>query len=400
VPEVPAVVAQFGDDVEYIQREERELEEWAVFGELSYQFTDQFQVTFGARYFDVEDDFTTAIGFPLLNQILGIDPDDPGEQIWLNSTRAKESFDDLIFKVNTSYDVNDETMVYFTFSEGYRQGGSNAIADCDALPVLTTNVVCGSAEQLGYEPDETDNYEIGVRNQFLDGRMTLNTAVYYVSWDKVQVGDVSASGGFPILVNGDDAESRGLELEFSWQIDDNWAVRGSYAYTDAELGNDDDLLAEGTAQKGDRLPGTPKHQGTAFVNFSQDFSRDLTLDVSYGLTAQSNVLTKLGRGGNCCRPFDGETDFVNPGPGESLSGFDVHYATVSLSGERWVARLYANNLWNEEQVTGVRADRSLIGRADGGFDPTVQYAYRRYFNYVLTPREIGLDLRYRFGDVD
>ena len=396
VPEIPQVVSQFGDDVEYIQLTNRELNEWALFGELSYQFTDQFQMTVGARYFDVEDEFDQAIGFPLLNQIFGIDPDDPDEQVWLNATGSNESFDDIILKLNTSYDVNEDTMVYFTFSEGYRNGGSNSIADCDDLPVLTSNVVCGNANQLAYEPDETDNYEIGVRNQFLDGQMTLNAALFYISWDKVQVGDVSESGGFPIIVNGDDAESRGLELEFAWQIDDNWGLRGSYSFTNAELGNDTDLLAEGTAEKGDRLPGTPRHQGTLFVNYNKALNADLELTVDYGLTAQSNVLTKLGRGGNCCRPFDGVTSFVNPGPGESLSGFDVHYATIALSGERWDARLYANNLWNKEQVTGVRADRSLVTRAGGVSD----YAIRRYFNYVLTPREIGLDFRYRFNDLD
>jgi hypothetical protein len=114
------------------------------------------------------------------------------------------------------------------------------------------------------------------------------------------------------------------------------------------------------------------------------------------MTAQSDVFTKLGDGGGCCRPDDGVTDFANPGPGEKLSGFDVHYAAVTLAGNQWSASLYADNLWNEKAVTGVRADRSLIGRADGGFDPGVEYAYRRYFNYVLTPRVIGLDLNYSF----
>ena len=77
---------------------------------------------------------------------------------------------------------------------------------------------------------------------------------------------------------------------------------------------------------------------------------------------------------------------------------ETHYASVPVSGRQWDARLYVDNLWNEEQVTGVRTDRSLLAVADGGFDPTVEYAYRRYFNYVLAPRTVGLDMRYRFGD--
>lgn len=395
VAEIPSIVSRFGNDVEYVQLEDRSLKEWAVFGELSYRFTDEWQVTVGGRYFDVEDDFTETIGFPLLNQILGIDPTDPTEQIAFNPTQSDESFDDFIVKLNTSYDLSDDVMVYGTFSQGYRNGGSNAIVDCSTLPG-NPNVVCGTSDQLGYKPDETDNWEVGLRSQLLDRSMTFNAALYWINWDKVQVADVSASGGFPIIVNGDEAVSKGLELEIAWQIDDNWTVRGSYAYTNAELDEDAPLLVEGTAEKGDRLPGTPRHQGTLFASYSRPLTRALDVTVDYGLTAQSDVFTKLGRGGNCCRPFDGTTDFFNPGPGEELSGFDVHYASVKLSADRWEAKLYADNLWDKKQVTGVRADRSLITRAGGASD----YAFRRYFNYVLTPRTVGLDFRYKFSGLE
>lgn len=392
VSEIPFIVNQYGNDVEYIQDQERDLKEWAVFGELSYRFTDEWQVTLGGRYFDVEDKNQLAIGFPLLNQILGIDPNDPAEQIALNSTKADASYDDFIVKVNTSYDLSDDLMLYGTFSEGYRNGGSNAIVDCASLPA-NANVVCGTPDQLGYKPDETDNWEVGLRSQMLNQAMTFNAALFWINWDKVQVADVSASGGFPIFVNGEEAVSKGLELEIAWQIDENWSVRGSYSFTNAELDEDAPLLAEGTAEKGDRLPGTPRHQGTLFASYTRPLTGQFELTVDYGLTAQSDVFTKLGRGGNCCRPFDGATAFVNPGPGEELSGFDIHYASVTVSANRWDARLYAENLWDKEQVTGVRTDRSLVTRAGGLSD----YALRRYFNYVLTPRTVGLDFRYKFG---
>ena len=396
VDEIPSIVSQYGRNVEYIQDQQRDISEWAVFGELSYRFTDEWQVTVGGRYFDIEDDNQLAIGLPLLNQILGIDPTDPAEQIALNSTKSDASFDDFIIKLNTSYDINDDLMIYATFSEGYRNGGSNAIQDCADLPA-SANVVCGTSDQLGYRADETDNYEVGLRSQLLDNAMTFNAALFWINWDKIQVGDVSDSGGFPITVNGNEAVSKGLELEVAWQIDENWSVRGSYSFTDAELDADAPQLAEGTAEKGDRLPGTPRHQGSLWASYNQAISNSLDIQFDYGLTAQTDIFTKLGRGSRCCRPDDGVTDFVNPGPGEELSGFDIHYASVTLSGQRWDARLYANNLWDKEQVTGVRTDRSLLGVADGGFDPAVEYAYRRYFNYVLTPRTVGLDFRYKFG---
>lgn len=225
--------------------------------------------------------------------------------------------------------------------------------------------------------------------------MTFNAAVYYMNWDKVQVGDSTDpnNGAFPIFVNGEEAVSKGLELEISWQISENWFLRGTYDFTDSELDEDAAQLASGTAQQGDRLPGTPRHAGSLFTSYTRPLTNQLDLTVDYGLTAQSDVFTKLGRGSNCCRPFDGSTSFSLPGPGEELSGIDIHYASVTLSGERWDARLYADNLWNEEAITGVREDRSYVTRAGGASD----YAYRRYFNYVLTPRTVGLDFRYKFG---
>ncbi|MGI9330360.1 MAG: TonB-dependent receptor, partial [Gammaproteobacteria bacterium] len=370
-----------GTDIEYIQDEHQESEEWAIFGEIGYRISDAWQVTLGARYFEDEYELEQSVGTPLLNQILisdgDIDPNDPDQQIAYRPSKNDDDIDKLVFKINTSYDLTEDTMAYFTFSEGYRRGNTNGIQECDPPPTPDNNV-CGSAEQLAYKPDETDNYEIGLRNELVNGSLIFNAAIFYIDWENIQVGDVSEEGGFPITLNGDKAKSQGAELEFTYQITDQLQFRGSYAYTDAQLRGDSPQLQEGTAQDGDRLPGTPKHQGALFLSFNQQVTNGMDLTLDYGMTAQSDVFTKLGDGGSCCRPDDGATAFVNPGPGEKLSGFDVHYAAVTLAGNQWAASLYADNLWNEKAVTGVRADRSLLLTAGGASD----YALRRYFNYV------------------
>ncbi len=387
--EVPQVVQRFGNNVEYIQISDEELTEWALFGEIGFQITDQWQVTGGIRYFDVENTVSDGIGFPFFNQVLAIDPNDATQQVWLNETTATQDIDDTIFKFNTSYNFSDDVMAYFTFSQGYRNGGTNGIQDCASIPAPNPNVVCGNANQLAYGPDTTDNYEVGLRTTLADGAITANLAVFFVEWDDVQVADVSDGGTFPIIVNGDTAESEGLEALLKASLSENWYLTMAYTFTDTELSSPAPLLENGTASDGDRLPGTPEHAGSFRLDYTAPISAELDLTAGYGFNFQSDVYTKLGVGGECCRPDDGST---RPGPGEVLGGYAIHNVQVGVEADQWSARLFVNNLFDKEAVTGVRTDPSFIGRAGFGAD----YALRRYFNYILTPRSVGVDFTYKF----
>ncbi len=158
-------------------------------------------------------------------------------------------------------------------------------------------------------------------------------------------------------------------------------------------------LAGGAASDGDRLPGSPEHQASLLVNYMHSFSGGLDINVSYGMTTQSDVFTKLGNGSNCCR-IDGG---LNSGVGETLSGFTLHNASVTVSGSQWDLMLYVNNLTDKYAETGVRNDGSFRVSSietplmDDGATPTGQdpFTFRRFGNYMVTPRTIGLDFRYR-----
>jgi outer membrane receptor protein involved in Fe transport len=75
--------------------------------------------------------------------------------------------------------------------------------------------------------------------------------------------------------------------------------------------------------------------------------------------------------------------------GEVLPGFALHNASLGLTTDRWTARLYADNLFDKYAVTSVRRDPSYI-RQIGAFDS------RLYFQGILRPRTVGLELSYRF----
>ncbi len=386
----PGAFAADTNSVEYFQIILEDFQEWAVFGELGYDFTDRWQATVGARYFDVEDEFSQGFAFPICSQQGFCDPSPPpppGSPIppyVVPNTGPSRSFDDTVFKINTSFDFSDNILGYLTWSEGYRNGGSNGIQPCTGGP---GQAACGTATELGYDPDFVTNWEIGVKSSWLDNALVFNGSLFFIDWEDIQVAETSAQGAIPITINGNDAESKGVELSLDWQIGDNWMIRSGYSYTEAELSQDAPQLAGGTASAGDRLPGTPEHQGSLLINYLRTLGNGLDLSISYGLTTQSDVYTKLGNGSGCCRIDNGGFS----GEGQVLAGFTLHNASVAIARNQWELMLYADNLTNKYAETGVRNDPSfLVSSIEAN-----AFTYRRHSKYAVMPRSIGLDFRWR-----
>ena len=135
------------------------------------------------------------------------------------------------------------------------------------------------------------------------------------------------------------------------------------------------MLVDGVddGQDGDRLPGTPKHKGSLFVNYTRPFMDNLTLDLQYGMTTQSDVLTKVGERHN----------------GHSLGGFTLHNVAATVSDADWEVSIYADNLTDRFAITAVRQDVSFVRDVAG-------FRLRRYFENVIRPREFGATFRYHF----
>jgi outer membrane receptor protein involved in Fe transport len=185
----------------------------------------------------------------------------------------------------------------------------------------------------------------------------------------------TVNGQLPITVNAGEARTQGVELSLQSR-GERWSFMGSYAYNEAELTATSLGLIDGfvDGQAGDRLSGTPEHQGSFHAGYSRPLSNGWNLDVGYGLTFRSDVLTKVGSRNN----------------GETLGGYAVHSLSAGVAEGRWSARLFADNLTDKFAETGVRLDPTAI-RNVAGFD------VRRYYRYVLRPRVLGIEFRYRMG---
>lgn len=359
------------DALEYYYTQKSKITEIAMFGEVGYQLTDAWQVTVGARYFKYELDDTQGADFPLGNTVFGGAPQDLIDPAL---EKADVDDDDAIFKFNTSYQFNDEIMGYFTISEGYRLGGINPIPPCEDIEEGLQNV-CALPDETSYKPDTTVNYELGVHSQFGDN-ILLNGDIFYVDWKDIQIADITVNGAQPITSNAGKARSTGVELSGQWFITDALSLMGTYAYIDAQLTQDAPGAVGGAdAFNGDRLPGTPEHQGSLAMNYVMDLANGSQLEFDGSALGNSDVLTKVGERDN----------------GESLAGYVLYNAAVSWSRDAWRLSLYADNITDKYYETGVRLDSSFIGQVNG-------VDLRNYAHYVGRPRQVGLRFTYRFED--
>ncbi|WOI37132.1 TonB-dependent receptor [Alteromonas sp. CI.11.F.A3] len=381
------------DDLEYYSVDHSEVTEKALFGELTYELTDKWDITLGLRAYEYEVFSRSAVDLPLYYSVFeGRDSD----SIVLDY--GEESADDsgTLLKFNTSYQFTSDTMGYVTISEGFRIGGANSVAACpDNIDELNNQIICAEPEEQLYEADTTTNYEAGVKTSYFSNKLQVNTALFYVDWADPQVSGATVNGQQPITVNAEGAASKGVELSLRTLLSDNIRAYATYAYTKAELTADAPFLfgvidEQGTelqdyfdGKDGDRLPGSAEHQFSLGITYSQEIFDDKMLDVNYGITAQSDIYTTVGLRQD----------------GEALPGYAVSNLNARISDEDWSVTFYIDNLFDKYAFTSTRRNVGDIGL--GAFDSTLQPngtdIQRNYGHYLLTPRTVGLKFNYQFG---
>ncbi|PEQ14283.1 hypothetical protein B2G71_01370 [Novosphingobium sp. PC22D] len=367
----------YPENLEYFSVSRTKLEEMAAYGELSYQITPQWQITAGGRYYDYTYKTEQAVDLPLLEVAFG--DREPGV-IVLDFENTEQKDDGFLWKLNTSYEVTPDALVYATVSKGYRIGSSNGLALCEDTGEFQS--VCAQPDELEYTPDETTNYEIGFKTQWLNRRITFNGAVYWIEWSDPQLSSATVIGSQPITKNGNGARSRGVELSGDWRITPELTIRGNYAYVDAELTADSPSLiaySEGPGfpslfedgLKGDRLPGSAKHSGNVFVDYKREIGPDTTVGFSYKLHVQSNVLSRAGGR-----------------QGLTLPGYSTHGAALTFGYKGFATQLYVDNIFDKFAEAGVRSSPPF---AQAVFNENGDPVYVRSFGtFPIAPRVIGL----------
>jgi outer membrane receptor protein involved in Fe transport len=362
------------DELEYYSVDRTKITESALFGEIGYKVTDKLDITVGARLYQYDVKSESAVDFPLFNTLFGgAGPDD----ITLNFEENEADDSGSLLKFNAKYQFTDSVMGYATISEGFRIGGSNGLAPCpDPLPANQAG--CGQPDEMLYDADTTTNYELGFKSTWLRSRLHFNAAVFNVDWENAQVAGATEVGQLPYISNAGSANAKGIEISSRAILSDSFSAYATYAYTKAELTSDAPYLfnSDGTdgASSGDRLPGSPENQFSLGINYQTDVFNDKTLDINYGLTAQSDIISTVGLHDS----------------GESIPGYSLSNISAKLTADDWSTTLYVNNLFNKYAVTSVRRSDADITTANGA---DIQRNYGYFINRPLT---VGVKFNYKF----
>ncbi len=234
--------------------QERKDTQKAVFGEITYDFTDSFSGTFGIRYFDEDHKVSGVVGWGPGNFC----KDSPTCRD--TNADSKTGTNDTVFKGNLTWRVNDDAMVYVTYSEGYRPGGLNRDP---GLP---------SQEWI---PDYLKNYEFGWKTTWANGRVRWNGAAYIMKWDDIQytVYNFSLSACCGNVYNLSTAKVKGFESDISILASENFTLSAAVAYNDGNT-TDDFILPSGllSVPDGTELPNVPKWKTNIFGRYDFDIS--------------------------------------------------------------------------------------------------------------------------------
>ncbi len=209
-------------------------ETWAAFGDISYAFTDRFEVGIGLRYFS-----------------------DDQEQIDLISNVSQiQSFNSLTQRFYLNYDLSENSMAYISVSEGFRSGGFN------------------QPGQPTFEPESLWVYEIGTKMVLLDGSLDAEFALYYSDYQDYLVNGIPPPPALPLsrISNGGDVEIKGIDWSLNWHATDSLSLEFSSNYNHSEFTEIRVLESTSSNIPGDRLSEAPKYSFTLSANY--DFSWD------------------------------------------------------------------------------------------------------------------------------
>jgi outer membrane receptor protein involved in Fe transport len=321
-------------------------DEYAIFGQFSYDLTDRLEVAVGGRYFDSTQD-SQLFGAGIFNGgVLG--PDD--------RTTSETGFNP---NINVSYEISGDQSVYALASRGFRLGGVNYTVPLSVCGADLAALGYASAP-IDFESDSLWNYEIGSKNQFSNGRGTFNVSAYLIEWSDIQ-STVSLPCGVTFQENLGSVEATGLEVEFNYRLTSNLTLRSSLTLASSEFQTSEPAL------------GVVAGQSTAFA---PDVAGAVALDYRRPLFGGEGFLSWDAQ--YVGSRFVGVTTADNYELDEFvLSSLRLGYE----SDDNWVAYLFVNNLFDERALFDHGSD---FGGTSGD---AVTYA---------RPRTVGITLRRDF----
>ncbi|HBK47179.1 MAG TPA: TonB-dependent receptor [Xanthomonadaceae bacterium] len=348
--------------------------ERALFGQLTYHFTDDVWATVGLRYGSIEaqgftreggynSDYLTLAYTCSFFGVCGL-PVTVTPVAAAAGAVAKETGPS--YRVSASWRATPSVTAYAAVATGYRapvvnaRAGSVSTIDPGDLVIPT-----------GADSDELISYELGMKGRWLQGRLAANLTLYYIDWSDIQVQANRVSDSVQFATNIGGAFSRGFEFEFMARPSMNWTLALNGAFNQAKV---DTLSAEEAAISGAvmdaRLAG-PRFSGSMTAGYAFDLPRNAEGNASL-------ALVHVGKYPGSFPNVPGRPGTPSPTYGWTES-YNIVNASVAASFQDFTVGLYAENLFDDRSINYVHPEAFLDGRYG-----------------VVRPRTVGVRVGYKF----
>jgi iron complex outermembrane receptor protein len=285
---------------------------WAVFGQVSYDISDQLEASFSLRY-DKDDRENTTLT-PALYNTSGLDLE--------FGSKRNENWDALQPKFTLRYQPNDDMTLYADLSRGFRSGGFNQTGVGEAVPAPGVSDI--------FDQQISDTFEVGAKGSFWDGRASASLALYYTEFEGAYFFYFDAGTSTQNLGSIDETNYMGLEFEANAAFTDNFSAYVGLGYTDSEI-----QKAADPSQEGNQAPLVSEYT----LNLGAVYRQPVALFGGMEFVARADFART------------GET-WWEPDNYTSRSPIDVLDMRIGFEAEdNWSVTLWGKNVLDEEYNT-------------------------------------------------
>jgi iron complex outermembrane recepter protein len=319
----------------------------AAFGELNIDLAPGLQATLGDRLYQQSQRYTVYI-----NGVFNGGVETPASS---HTSEARGTNP----KYGLSYHVTPDILTYSTVAKGYREGGplypfpSTCAADLAALGLSTP--------PTAYKPDAIWNYELGTKTEWLEHRLTMNGALYYIDWTDIQQNITLPTCGFDFVGNFGRASSKGSEFEMNYDPTRALKLTLSFSYNEARLTS---TVRGAAGQAGQTLEYAPRWMAATSAEYTRAIAADTFAYLRGDFNSTSHEDTS----------YNSQSIYYNS------AGYSLLNLRLGVRHLAWTGGLFVTNALDKHAETELPLSN--------GVDLPTQ---RRIA--LNRPRTIGLDIR-------
>ena len=368
----------------WLTDQQRTDRDYAAFGEVSYDILPNLTATGGLRVFRAVNSLEGFFGFGSgysshtgVSQCFAPTSEDAGPCTNLNKAVTE---DGETHKLNLSWHIDPDRMVYATYSTGFRPGGINRRG---TIPP--------------YASDTLENYELGWKTTWLNNDLRWNGALFHEVWNNFQYA-VLGLNSFTEIHNAGKGVINGIESDVDWLIDDHLSLTGSASITDANLttilcgvtnpaNNQPVTVCPGPldpyppwAPANTQLPVTPKYKGNITARYQWNIA-DFLAHAQLSLVSQSSAWADLRV--EAPNPVTGVETPIRSALGKQ-AGFTTLDFAIGVERDNWHAELFVQNLFD--------APGNLFSFPMC----TTQVCENQTYETPITPRLVGIKFGQKF----